>query len=219
MTTRLTRAERKAQTRAQLCSAADRLFEQQGYAATTLAQIAEEAGLTKGAVYSNFASKEELFLEMLEHGEFLVSGDFSMFGDQSRTLAERFRTFGQVLARDDDVSLQRRATQLELRGVALRNPHARAAFAQMLRAFADQAGGALEDAVSQSKMQLRVPARAAVLIWSALAVELPNIRALLPEIITEEVFGEATRILACLFEDRDAQDGTAMPSSSSSGRL
>jgi AcrR family transcriptional regulator len=205
MATRLTRAERKAQTRAQLLGAADRLFEQQGYAATTLAQIAEEAGLTKGAVYSNFASKEELFLEMLEHGEFLVSGDFSVFADQTRTLAERFRAFGQVMARDDAVSLQQRATQLELRGVALRNPQARAAFAQMMREFAEQAGVALEDAVSQSKLQLRVPAPAAVLIWFALAVELPNIRALLPEIITEDVFGEAIRILACLFEERDAQ--------------
>ena len=205
MATRLTRAERKAQTRAQLLSAADRLFEQQGYAATTLAQIAEEAGLTKGAVYSNFASKEELFLEMLEHGDLLVSGDFSMFADRSRTLAERFRTFGQVLARDDPVSLQQRAMQLELRGVALRNPQARAAFAQMLRELADRAGLTLEDAVSQSKNQLRVPARAAVLIWLALVVELGNIRALLPEIITEDVFGEATRILACLVEDRDAQ--------------
>ena len=95
--------------------------------------------------------------------------------------------------------------QLELRGVALRNPQARAAFAQMLREFADQAGPMIEDAVSQSKNQLRVPARAAVLIWLALAVELGNIRALLPEIITEDVFGEATRILACLVEDRDAQ--------------
>ena len=102
-------------------------------------------------------------------------------------------------------SLERRATQLELRGVALRNPQARAAFTQMLRELADQAGPTLEDAVSQSTMQLRVPARAAVLIWLALAVELGNVRALLPEIITEDVFGEATRILACLFEDGDAQ--------------
>ena len=201
MATRLTRAEQKAQTRAQLLSAADRLFEQQGYAATTLAQIAEEAGLTKGAVYSNFASKEELFLEMLEHGDLLVFGDFSMFADRSRTLAERFRTFGQVLARDDPASLEQRAMQLELRGVALRNPQARAAYAQMLREFADRAGLMIDDAVSQSENELRVPAQAAVLIWLALAVELGNIRALLPEIITEDVFGEATRILACLVED------------------
>ena len=209
MTTRLTRAEQKAQTRAQLLAAADRLFEQQGYAATTLAQIAEEAGLTKGAVYSNFASKEELFLEMLEHGEFLASGDFSMFADRTRTLSERFRTFGQVLARDDPARLQQRAMQLELRGVALRNPQARAAFVRMLREFADRAGRTLEVAVSQSENELRVPAQAAVLIWLALVVELGNIRALLPEIITEDVFGEATRILACLVddgvEDHDAQ--------------
>ena len=87
--------------------------------------------------------------------------------------------------------------------MALRNPQARAAYTQMLQELADRAGLMIDDAVSQSENELRVPAQAAVLIWLALAVELGNIRALLPEIITEDVFGEATRLLACLVEDRD----------------
>ena len=56
-----TRAERQAHTRTQLVDAAERLFTAQGFHATSLDAVAAEAGFTKGAVYSNFASKEDLF--------------------------------------------------------------------------------------------------------------------------------------------------------------
>jgi AcrR family transcriptional regulator len=204
MATRLTRAERKAQTRAQLTEAADRLFRRQGYGATTLEQIADEAGVTKGAVYSNYASKEDLFLEMFERGEmFVTAANFSMFADQSRSLAERFRIFGEVLAREDEISLSERALSFEVRGLAFRNPRAQDVFAERLRKWADETGQGLDQAAHAWHIEPRVPAPAAALIWFALAEGLANIRALLPDVITEEVFGEATRLLADMFEERD----------------
>jgi len=63
---RLLRAERKERTRADLVAAARVVFLQQGFHAASLDEIAEEAGYTKGAVYSNFASKDELFLAVLD---------------------------------------------------------------------------------------------------------------------------------------------------------
>ncbi len=66
MRTAPTREERKAQTRADLIAAADRLFTGNGFHATSLDTIADEAGYTKGAVYSNFATKEELFFAVYE---------------------------------------------------------------------------------------------------------------------------------------------------------
>ena len=65
-TARLTRAERREQTRDDLIAAADRLFVEGGFHATSLDQIAAAAGYTKGAVYSNFASKEDLFFAVYE---------------------------------------------------------------------------------------------------------------------------------------------------------
>ena len=62
----LTRAERREQTRDDLIAAADRLFVEGGFHATSLDQIAAAAGYTKGAVYSNFASKEDLFFAVYE---------------------------------------------------------------------------------------------------------------------------------------------------------
>jgi AcrR family transcriptional regulator len=63
---KLTRDESKARTRSELLRAANRLFLRDGFVATSLAAIAEEAGLTKGAVYSNFESKEDLFIAVLQ---------------------------------------------------------------------------------------------------------------------------------------------------------
>ncbi|HUR87002.1 MAG TPA: TetR family transcriptional regulator [Solirubrobacteraceae bacterium] len=69
-TTRLTRSERTALTRRELLQAAERRFFEHGYHGTTLDDIADEAGYTKGAVYSTFKSKGGLFLaffdEMME---------------------------------------------------------------------------------------------------------------------------------------------------------
>jgi len=65
---RLSRAEAKAQTRTALLESAQQVFAEEGYANASLDQIAAEAGYTKGAVYAHFASKEELFLELLSNG-------------------------------------------------------------------------------------------------------------------------------------------------------
>jgi AcrR family transcriptional regulator len=63
---RQTQAERRDQTREQVLAAAARVFAQRGFHATSLEAIADEAGYSRGAVYYNFADKEELFLELLD---------------------------------------------------------------------------------------------------------------------------------------------------------
>jgi AcrR family transcriptional regulator len=65
-TARLTRPERTAQTRRELLDVAVRRFFEHGYHGTTLDDIAEEAGYTKGAVYSTFGSKGGLFLALFD---------------------------------------------------------------------------------------------------------------------------------------------------------
>lgn len=62
---RLTRAERQAATRTELLTAACRRFLEYGYAATSLEQIADDAGYSKGAIYSNFRDKPTLCREVL----------------------------------------------------------------------------------------------------------------------------------------------------------
>lgn len=63
---RLSRAENQARTRRQLVTTARELFLAHGYAATSLEKVAETAGYSKGAVYSNFRNKDELCLAVLD---------------------------------------------------------------------------------------------------------------------------------------------------------
>jgi AcrR family transcriptional regulator len=62
----LTQAERRAQTRSRLLASARQTFARQGYQATSLERVSENAGCTKGALYDHFGSKEGLFLALLD---------------------------------------------------------------------------------------------------------------------------------------------------------
>ncbi|WP_232292673.1 TetR/AcrR family transcriptional regulator [Saccharopolyspora erythraea] len=57
---------RRARTRERLLDAAYRQFCEHGINGTSIEAITDDAGFTRGAFYSNFASKEELFLALTE---------------------------------------------------------------------------------------------------------------------------------------------------------
>ena len=63
---RLTRAETREQTRMRIIDAATVLFLRGGFRATSLEQVAEEAGYTVGAVYSNFESKTAMGVAVID---------------------------------------------------------------------------------------------------------------------------------------------------------
>jgi AcrR family transcriptional regulator len=66
MAVRLSRTERREQTRQELVAAAEACFVSRGFHASSVEEVAERAGYTKGAVYSNFAAKEDLFFAVYE---------------------------------------------------------------------------------------------------------------------------------------------------------
>ncbi|MBB1152581.1 MULTISPECIES: TetR/AcrR family transcriptional regulator [Amycolatopsis] len=76
--TRPTRAE----TRRRILDAAFAVFGEQGIAATKLTEVAAAAGLTKGAVYSSFASKDELVLALMEeHAAHRLEASLTSFAE------------------------------------------------------------------------------------------------------------------------------------------
>lgn len=64
---RLTRAQAQARTRAALIEAAAASFAERGFHATTVEDVVSRAGFTRGAFYSNFTDKDDLFLAVLDH--------------------------------------------------------------------------------------------------------------------------------------------------------
>lgn len=93
-TRRLTRDEKKARTREQVLRAAADIFPSRGFHRTSVDQVAEQAGLSIGAVYSNFGSKAELFLALYQRqmDRWVVELPRALEGGGSRT--ERIRAAG-----------------------------------------------------------------------------------------------------------------------------
>jgi AcrR family transcriptional regulator len=146
---RMTQAERRSRTREEVLAAASRIFARNGFHATSLDAIAEEAGLSRGAVYYNFADKEQLFLDLLD-----------------RRCAERARGIRDVFATgDDDIAGTRVQAQLAAKDALdamIGDPEWRALYLEFLahaardrkfrRAFArrtDEMRAALEELVAE----------------------------------------------------------------------
>ena len=89
---RLTRAESQARTRARLLEIARPMFLRDGYAATSLDKVADAAGYTRGAVYSNFRNKDELCMAVLDEIRAERAGDIVAIL-RAKTLDERIDRF------------------------------------------------------------------------------------------------------------------------------
>ncbi|CAN7537497.1 TetR/AcrR family transcriptional regulator [Variovorax paradoxus] len=83
--TRLTREESRAQTRERLVETAQQLFVSNGYGGASIRDIADKAGYSQGAFYSNFSSKEDVLLELLRrHMEAEATQLFSVMGNEQQ---------------------------------------------------------------------------------------------------------------------------------------
>lgn len=91
--TRLSRAESQAQTRARLVETARALFLREGYASTSLERVAEVAGYSKGAVYSNFHGKDDLCLAVLDSIQSEVADAVLTALDGAATFDEALQVF------------------------------------------------------------------------------------------------------------------------------
>jgi AcrR family transcriptional regulator len=90
---RLSRSQSQARTRDALVATAKAAFLRDGYLSTSLEKVADEAGYSKGAVYSNFRSKNELCLAALDaiHTDQVRAIEQAMTGPG--TLEERLDAF------------------------------------------------------------------------------------------------------------------------------
>jgi AcrR family transcriptional regulator len=99
---RLTRAEASERNRSLVLQSARELFMERGYHAATLEQIAETAGFSKGVVYSQFKSKADLFLSLLE-------ARIEERAGMHASLVERFARRGGIRALVEHLAAQDRA--------------------------------------------------------------------------------------------------------------
>jgi AcrR family transcriptional regulator len=130
MGVRLTRSERSAAHRTALLEAARKVFLAQGYHGASVDAVAREAGFTIGAVYSQFGSKAELFLALLEQRVDQRIEQIRSVADGAGVAAEAAavaRQWARVLRTDLDWTL----LVIEFRVHAARDPVLAARFAEV----------------------------------------------------------------------------------------
>lgn len=91
--------QRREQSTEQVLASAVKLFVSRGYRATSIDDIASDAGLTKGAVYFYFKGKAALLLELLGQSRALYEAIFSAMRDSEQSAGEQLEMFVEWAAR------------------------------------------------------------------------------------------------------------------------
>ncbi|MFJ3057918.1 TetR/AcrR family transcriptional regulator [Herbaspirillum sp. NPDC087042] len=125
---RLSREQSREQTRERLLAAAHAVFMQKGYALASVEDISTAAGYSRGAFYSNFDDKTQLFFELLRSEGEGIDREFQRILGGSATdaasLQEALADQYSRLYQDDKCSL----LWMEARIVALRDEKFRVQF-------------------------------------------------------------------------------------------
>jgi AcrR family transcriptional regulator len=193
---RLTREEKKARTRAQLIDAAATVFARRGFVAASLDEVAEEAGLTKGAVYSNFDSKEDLIQAVIDdrlNEPMLQAADVI---DRTTTFEEQAmegaRMYAQVVEQERDIFL----LTLEYEIYCARHPEFAAAAASDRDRLA-QVADLIADHAENSGIQMPLPADEMATVVTALSQGMGLLKLHNPERVPDDLLG---RVYALLFQ-------------------
>ena len=150
---------RRSATRARLLEGALDVFAERGFHGASVEDICERAGFTRGAFYSNFASKDELVLALFQATtDRLLEQIAALLPDlanQPGTLLDA------VLGLLDDAAPNQRQWYListEFTLHALRQPEAAEALNHQRAMFREQLTQLVEESISTSGLKLSVPA-------------------------------------------------------------
>jgi AcrR family transcriptional regulator len=199
-TARLTRAERREQTREELVAAADRCFVEGGFHATSLDQIAADAGYTKGAVYSNFASKEDLFFAVYERRAAVAEAQMSeLFEGDAAAGLDRLAADTTGRVNRDDGWL---AVFFEFWAHVIRHPELRGRFAVIHRRLQEPAAGALERVAAERGVELPEAALPLAVAAGAMQIGLALERLTQPDVVDKALGARMARLLLDEIERR-----------------
>src|SRR4029077_8125041 len=156
---RLTHAERRQRTRADLVATGHSVFLARGFHGASLEEIAEQAGYSKGAVYSNFAGKDELFLAVLdaqfEHRARVLA---DVLLDEER-LEDSYRAVARSMTAADEGEPRWTPLLLEFWAHASRRPALRAAVFERRERFFTLIAGLIDELGRRHGVEFAIPTR------------------------------------------------------------
>lgn len=193
--TRLTREQSREQTRERLLDAAQALFIRKGFTGASVEDIALAAGYTRGAFYSNFGGKAELFVELLRRDHEKMQAGLRAIFD---TPAPREEMEARVLAYYSQLPQQSETFVLwtEARLFATRDAEFRARFAAFTNEKRAELGAFIEEFSARVGTPLPMDPEILVLGLIALCDGAQLLAAGDPQLITAPL---VERVLASFF--------------------
>ncbi len=202
---RETRVERQARTRAELIAAAAAVFARRGYAGASVEEIAEEAGYSHGAVYSNFAGKADLFLVvfegyMAERVRELAASQAELPAEapleaRARALADQWM---ERLARDRESVL----LHMEFIANGDRDPELARRFGTRSAAMREAVARYIEAFQEEEGVELPLAADDLALVLRALGIGLAIEALVSPEAVGDDLYGDFVELLVGLLRER-----------------
>lgn len=202
----LTAERRRAQTREYLLEAAAQVFAERGFHGATLDEVAARAGFTKGAVYSNFKNKDDLFLALIEGGyrrEMAALEEALTSSEVPPT--ERLEDFVSLIRAElDTVPDNWAALYLEFSLYAMRNPEARERLLRLEREDIAGVAAIIEGEQARAGYGVSEPAMHQARLVTALFRGISLMRVLEPEEVGPAFLADAMKFVSRgLAEDGD----------------
>jgi AcrR family transcriptional regulator len=212
MAVRLSRVERRQQTRRELVAAAEACFVSRGFHASSVDEVAERAGYTKGAVYSNFASKEDLFFAVYERRveQVLTEVVPGLLQGSAEDAFDQLAA-GALHRRDPDDGW--RAVFFEFWAHVVRHPELRERFAAIHARFLEPMAEGVRALAAERGLTLPadVTATQVAVAWNAMEVGLNLERLTQPQTVDRALARRVGKLLL------DAVLDTTQPSTSNDG--
>ncbi|MEW6225733.1 MAG: helix-turn-helix domain-containing protein [Chloroflexota bacterium] len=200
---RLSREESRRRTRELLLDAAAEVFNRLGYHGASLEAVAEAAGFTKGAVYSNFATKGELFTALLERytRQRLAAQDEVLEHASLQQLADYA---GELIRQQAAEQSTWDLLQIEFWLAAMRDPRMRELLVEGTDELYRQSGERLEAKLAEAGARSAFTGTELSRLMNALGSGLLLQVYLEPDAVDPALFGRAIRVLAGLPDSGDA---------------
>lgn len=206
---RETRAEKQARTRAELIATATTVFARRGYKGASVEEIAEEAGYSHGAVYSNFEGKADLFLAvfedyMAERVRELAETQAALPSDapldaRARALADQWM---DRLARDRESVL----LHMEFIAHASRDPELARRFGTRSSAMREAVSRYISQYQEEAGVELALPADDLALVLRALGIGLAVESLVSPDAVRHDLYGDFVELLVSLLREGDFEE-------------
>jgi AcrR family transcriptional regulator len=185
----------REQTRQRLLDAAGPVFAERGYERASLDHVAAAAGLTKGAVYSSFAGKAELFYALMEQR---IDERLALAAEAAArqpSVPDATRHVGDGLAELMSSQADWHLLFVEFWTQAVRDPVLREAFAQHRRVSRDLIAGFLEQHAAAAGVALPLPADQLAVAVLALSNGIAIERLADPDTVDPSTFGAVLTLL------------------------